>query len=157
MSIDISAVLQSKLFQTNIQPSTASVTLPSLLILPQNLTLPPLLLTSLFFSSTIPHLSSLIPYDPSPLLTPPLPSLTSLFTFSCHLLLHFRPNIEATQKSKKQKKSSKSTKKKVQGKVQPQQVEEPQPVESRYVGCFASESSFLGKMPTLFMRLLYGM
>jgi hypothetical protein len=57
-----------------------------------------------------------------------------------------RPNIEATQKSKKQKKSSKSAKKKVQGKVQPQQVEEAQPEESRYVGCFASESSFLGNV-----------
>ena len=65
------------------------------------------------------------------------------FAFST---LSCRPNIEATQKSKKQKKSSKSSKKKVQGRQQQsQQVEDVPQEESRYVGCFASESSFLGE------------
>ena len=59
--------------------------------------------------------------------------------------------MEATVKSKKGKKSS-STKKrasptgKAQTQSQPQsfQEDEMMPDESRYVGCFASESSFIG-------------
>ena len=52
--------------------------------------------------------------------------------------------MEATQKSKQQKKTKK-VKKRVSGKPQVvQEEEEVLPDESRYVGCFASESSFQG-------------
>ena len=68
-----------------------------------------------------------------------------------HVLYTCRPNMEATLKSKKGKKAGAPKKRaSPQGKAPSQaqaqsfQEDEVMPDESRYVGCFASESSFLG-------------
>ena len=71
--------------------------------------------------------------------------------------------MEATQKSKKTKKvvskkkkaTAKSQQQRQQQQQQQQQESEPEQEEmemdqSRYVGCFASESSFLGKLYCFF-------
>ena len=66
-------------------------------------------------------------------------------------IITYRPNLESTLKSKKSKKS-KTTKKKVASKSPKQQQQQQEQYqeedtrveETRYVGCFASESSFQG-------------
>ena len=83
------------------------------------------------------------------------------------MLLWYRPNLEVTQKSKKTKKV-KTYKKKVSSKPQKQQQQKQKQKqeedagveESRYVGCFASESSFLGMLlynMIWYDRPVYGM